>query len=196
MGSGRCCLARSASASCIFCRFAHITELACYAGSAVSAVARQRGGLVRSSCRPGVMSESQSTAPSHPARARCQRFTCRLSPVYNRSLLAPPAPPPPHPIKATQTCQLDVSRERAPHCHCPAPSLASPFGHVEPPSPRAPRSARARPYGKVPPPRRTTTRPHRTGTAHGRRPPPPPLPHHVCFRRHQSSLTEVNRFLG
>ena len=80
-----------------FCRFAHITELACYAGSAVSAVARQRGGLVRSSCRPGVMSESQSTAPSHPARARCQRFTCRLSPVYDRSLLAPRPRPPPAP---------------------------------------------------------------------------------------------------
>ena len=31
VGSGRCCQACPASASCIFCLFDHITELACYA---------------------------------------------------------------------------------------------------------------------------------------------------------------------
>ena len=31
VGSGRFCLARSAFASCIFCRFDHMTELPCYA---------------------------------------------------------------------------------------------------------------------------------------------------------------------
>jgi hypothetical protein len=44
--------ARPASASCIFRRIDHITEPALRLGSAVSAVARQRGGLARSSSAP------------------------------------------------------------------------------------------------------------------------------------------------
>ena len=63
-GSGRCCRARSASASCIFGRFDHMAELACYAeGAQFLALARQRGVLARSSCGRRLVLASPATSP-------------------------------------------------------------------------------------------------------------------------------------